>query len=246
MGSKRLMLPWISGFATARPPRSPRGISMETSRSGDLLRALGFRLAERISRYAKSFQQDVISNQMKLTRADWEARKDFTLYTPRLTLRAIGDRDAEAVAGLSTPEIARNLSDLPPNMTVEMARAGIAQRQWRGMAGFSLGIEQGGALIGWIGLGGLPISVGYALAPSHWGQGLMTEALSGFLPQAFARLPMRRLTADHFEDNPTSGAILQKFGFQAIGRQMLRSKGRVEPAPVITYALERDKLRVPV
>lgn len=214
--------------------------------SGDLLRALGFRLAERARRFAKSFQQDVISNQMRLTRADWNARQDFTLYTPRLTLRAIGDDDAKAIAGLSLPEIARNLSDFPPNMTVNMARTGIAQRQWRGLAGFSLGIEQDGTLIGWIGLGGLPISVGYALAQSHWGQGLMTEALSAFLPQAFTRLPMRRLTADHFEDNPASGAILQKFGFQTTGRQMLASKGRLEPAPVITYALERDKLRVPV
>jgi hypothetical protein len=37
--------------------------------------------------------------------------------------------------------------------------------------------------------------------------------------------------------------VLEKCGFEATGRAVGNSLGRLEPAPVITYALTRDKLR---
>ena len=215
-------------------------------RSGALLSALGFRVKDRITRYAKSFRQDVISNQMTLTRADWQARHDFTLYTPRLTIRALGDADAEAFAALMREEVTRNLAVFPKSLSVDDARDAIKRRAWTGYAGFSLGIEYEGALIGFVGCGGSPISLAYALGCDHWGQGLATEALSAFLPALFDRFPAKTLLADHFEDNPASGAILCKFGFVQTGKDIGTSKARLEPAPVITYALARDSLRVPV
>ena len=57
-------------------------------------------------------------------------------------------------------------------------------------------IEREGALIGRIGLW-QRWEFGYILHPDHWGQGLATEAVRAFLPQAFARHPeMETLTAD--------------------------------------------------
>ena len=68
--------------------------------------------------------------------------------------------------------------------------------------------------------------------------------MSAFLPSIFDRFPLSRLEADHFEDNPVSGAILRKFGFEETGRQLGTSKARLEPAPVITYAVTRETLKV--
>ncbi|MEP5198179.1 MAG: GNAT family N-acetyltransferase, partial [Paracoccaceae bacterium] len=195
--------------------------------------------------FAKSFQQDVVSNQMTLTRDAWNARMDFTLYTPRLTLRPLKREDAKAFAALTVPEVTRNLARVSTGMSVQDVIADLPRRRWRGYVGFTIGIEKQGELIGTIGFGGQP-SIGYFIGPEHWGQGIMSEALSAFLPELFNRFPINRLHADHFEDNPASGTLLRKFGFKEVGRDIHTSKARLEPAPVITYALARESLRVPV
>ena len=89
-------------------------------------------------------------------------------------------------------------------------------------------IEHDARVAGAIGFG--KGTLGYYLAPDLWGQGLMSEALAAFLPEVFDRFPMDSIKADHFEDNPASGAILRKFGFRQTGREMATSKARLEPA----------------
>lgn len=214
-------------------------------RSGALLRALGFRATERITRYAKSFQQDVVSNQMVLTRAGWEARMDITLYTPRLSLRPLQDRDAADFAALTTVQVTRNLSHVKTGLTKAEALADFPRKRWRGHTGYTQAITLKDRCIGVIGFGNQP-SIGYYLNPHHWGQGLMSEALSAYVPAIFDRFPINTLHADHFEDNPASGVILRKLGFEQTGRTMGTSLARVEPAPLISYALKRENLRVPV
>lgn len=214
--------------------------------SGRLLEALGFQFTEQITRYAKSFRQDVVSNQMVLSRARWQGRQGMTLYTPRLTIRPLDARDAEALSALSVPEVARNMATIPVDMSVSAARDYIAASRFRGVPGFRLAIERDGKLIGGIGFGGSPANLAYFLAPDHWGQGIASEALSAFLPEAFDRFPISGIAAERFEDNLVSGAVLRKFGFVETGREMGTSLGRLEPAPLITYALSRDNLKVPL
>lgn len=213
-------------------------------RSGRVLRALGFRLAGHETRFARAFRQDVQSNRMVLTRADWEARAAFTLYTPRLTLRPMTADDAPALAALAVPEISRMLASLAPQMSRDEARRYIEALRWRGLPGFILALEHEGRVIGAVGIGGAPVSVMYFLAPEAWGRGFATEALSAVLPEIFERFPLSRLIADCFEDNGASRRVLEKLGFAETGREMGASKGRLEPAPVITYAVTRETLRV--
>lgn len=215
-------------------------------RSGKVLRALGFRPSERVTRYARSFQQDVVSNQMRLTRKDWAARLDMTIYTPRLTLRPLEKRDAAPFSLMMVPKVTRMLSRHKTGMTEAEVIADLPRRKWRGLLGFTLAIEMQGQMVGTIGIGGMPASVGYFLSPDVWGQGIMTEAMAAYLPEIFARFPVSRIHADHFDDNPASGAVLRKLGFEETGREMGKSFARVEETPLITYAVERDKLRVPV
>lgn len=213
-------------------------------RSGRLLRALGFIFEETRVRHARSFRQDVVSNRMRLTRARWNARQGFCLYTPRLTIRPMEASDATALAGMAVPEVARNLSTIPFGMSAGEAEDYIVASRFRGVPGFRLAIEREGRMIGGLGFGGAPLGVAYFLAPDQWGQGIATEALSAFLPALFERFPVNRIEAEVFQDNPASAALLRKFGFEEAGRGLGDSKGRLEPAPVITYAVTRETLRV--
>lgn len=213
-------------------------------RSGAVLQALGFVYAGQSERDARALNQKVIANEMVLDRARWAARVDFTVYTPRLTLRPWIAQDAEALLRLITPGLARGVASLAVDWTLEDARDFIAARQWRGFPGFMLAIEHDGALIGGIGCGGQPTSLMYILAETHWQNGLASEAVSTFLPEIFERFPITTLVADHFDDNPASGRVLQKHGFCATGEAMGTSKGRLEPCRVITYAVTRDSFKV--
>ena len=215
------------------------------TKSENLLRALGFRIADKTDTFARSLNQRVPSTDVVLTRKAWEARQNFTLYAPRLTLRPLAQSDAESMVALSVPEVAQNTSSFVPGWSMAEAQCYIKARQWCGTPGFMLAVEHQGTFTGVVGCGGSPLSAMYAFHPDHWGQGLATEAMSAFLPEIFDRFPVNRLVADHFEDNPASGRVLQKLGFKETGRDTAISKARLEPAPVITYAVTRDTLRTP-
>jgi len=216
----------------------------ENDRSRRVLTSLGFQVEGHSPRYAKSLAQEVPGTDVILTRKRWELRQDFRLYTPRLTIRPIEDQDAGPFARLTVPEITRMLSRLKTGMTEAEVLADLPRRRWRGLLRFTLVIEHQGQFVGTIGVGAGPTSVGYFLDPALWGRGLMTEALSAVLPELFDRFPISEIHADHFEDNPASGAVLRKLGFSKTGQSMATSMARVEPAALITYALKRDNLRV--
>ncbi|MDA8587154.1 GNAT family N-acetyltransferase [Rhodobacteraceae bacterium] len=218
----------------------------ENKRSRRVLSSLGFKITGHSPRFARVLAQAVPGTDVVLTRDRWQARQDFTLYTPRLTIRPIEDRDAGAFARLTVSDITRMLSRLKTGMTEAEAQANLPRHKWKGLLHFTLAIEYRGQLVGTIGVGAGPASVSYFLDPALWRQGVMTEALSATLPELFERFPIAQIFADHFEDNPASGAILRKLGFAQTGQRMATSMARVEPAPLITYALNRDDLKVPV
>lgn len=55
-------------------------------------------------------------------------------------------------------------------------------------------------------------SFAYMLGQEFWGQGYGTEALSAVLDFAFSKMEIRVVTADHFAENPASGAVMRKAG----------------------------------
>lgn len=237
----------VAAYWFADPGRGELASSCfhDNARSANVLRALGFVEAGRAPRPARALSQDVVSVEMVLTRAAWEARQGFTLFTPRMTIRPLGAGDAAPLSAMASPEVARNLSRMRPGWSVAEAAEFIAGDAWAGYPGFMLGISRESVLAGGLGFGGTPLEIGYFLGRDHWGRGLMTEALSAFLPELFRRFPVTRIAAERFEDNPASGRILEKFGFVATGRGIGHSKARLEPAPVIKYAVTRDSLKVP-
>jgi [ribosomal protein S5]-alanine N-acetyltransferase len=80
-------------------------------------------------------------------------------------------------------------------------------------------------LIGAIGIGEIDdknphvAELGYWLAASYWGQGIMTEAVQSFIYYAFNELGLLRLWTRVFEFNTGSRRVLEKSGFQLEGIQ---------------------------
>lgn len=62
------------------------------------------------------------------------------------------------------------------------------------------------------------LELGYMLARSEWGKGLMTEAAGRVLCYAFGELGLERVTATHFDGNERSRRVLEKLGFTFRGR----------------------------
>jgi RimJ/RimL family protein N-acetyltransferase len=82
---------------------------------------------------------------------------------------------------------------------------------------------------------GSELELGYWIARAHWGQGYATEAGAAVIAIA-AALGHRELVASHFLDNPASGKVLRKLGFEPTGRVVQRySCGRGCEAPTMLY-----------
>ena len=58
--------------------------------------------------------------------------------------------------------------------------------------------------------------MGYWIARQHWGKGFATEACRSLIEIA-RTLKLPRLEASHFIDNPASGRVLEKLGFEPLG-----------------------------
>lgn len=85
--------------------------------------------------------------------------------------------------------------------------------------------------------------LGYWIARPHWGRGYATEA--GRAVIAIARtLGHGRLVGSHFLDNPASGRVLAKLGFEPTGRLLERhSCARGRSAMAAEYALSLREVK---
>ncbi len=213
-------------------------------RSASVLAKLGFRYTGRRPVQARVLGQTIDGYEMALSRADWKARRWIEIRTDRLILRPLRDADWRRLQQIGgVPEVARMMLSLTVPWPESAIRQWIATSAFRGRPGFRLGITRhDGLLRGAIGLGP-DRSVSYMLDRRFWRRGYVTEALRAFLADAFARFPdLEALEADHFSDNPASGAVLRKLGFEQTGTGLGASKARADRAPNVMYRLRRDRL----
>ena len=171
------------------------------------------------------------------------ARDDIHIQTERVRLRPLDTSDAQALAQLGGDiDVASMLASVPSPWPVDHCESWITASQYRGRLGFRLGVENNqGDLIGSVGIGGTPVAnCAYFLGKDHWGQGLATEATSALLGFVFDRFDVDVVEADHFDDNPASGRVLAKLGFEKIGQGTGTSAARLEPAANTLYRLNRQ------
>jgi RimJ/RimL family protein N-acetyltransferase len=88
----------------------------------------------------------------------------------------------------------------------------------------------------------LGYEIGFAIdLPENWGKGLMTEALSIFVPYLFATKNIERIQAIVNPSNIGSKRVLEKcsFEFEGVLRNMYLSRGR--PTDVHIYSILREE-----
>lgn len=167
--------------------------------------------------------------------------------TERLTLRPAWPEDAPALAAAIGQEaVARMLSRVPFPYAEADAETWIALPRGAHEPRFVIMAQDHGQPVL---IGGIAITteadgaeLGYWLTPAAWGRGYATEAGRAVLAMARHALPIARLHAWHFADNPASGKVLRKLGFRPTGEVRSRhSRARTAPAASIGYALELDE-----
>lgn len=174
------------------------------------------------------------------TVASWEHAVVYS--TPRLVIRQFDPEDWRALQGFAGRlDVAKMMGSVHSPWSQEQILNWMKKTLFRGKIGFRVGIYLNGTLIGFIGIGGSPVSIGYAIDPDYHGNGFATEAVRGMLSYAFEQHDLPEVHADIFEDNPVSGLVLTKVGFEKIGSGMSESVARLEPAPNLLYRLTQTQ-----
>ena len=55
-------------------------------------------------------------------------------------------------------------------------------------------------------------TMGYCMSRTHWGKGIMAEALTAIVDFFFEEVGINRVEADHDPNNPASGRVMEKAG----------------------------------
>mgnify|MGYP002381226041 CR=1 FL=1 len=82
---------------------------------------------------------------------------------------------------------------------------------------------------------------GYWLARAQWGKGLMTEAAQVMVDHAFGEDQIPLLISCFHDDNPVSGKILSRVGFERVGACMHYSRAQGRELPVTNMRYERER-----
>jgi RimJ/RimL family protein N-acetyltransferase len=157
--------------------------------------------------------------------------------TERLLLRPGWAEDAPALhAAIADERIVRNLASAPWPYRLRDAEAFLARPRDPVLPSLLIFARTDGApqLVGACGLGRRPsgaVELGYWIARAYWGRGIATEACAALIEIARS-LGLPSLEGSHFLDNPASGRVLEKLGFEPIGIVAPRlSCGRGTEAP---------------
>lgn len=213
------------------------GVWADNGASARVLKKSGFEFTHRINAYGRARDRIMITDRFALDRARWAAASPLQIETARLQISPLSAQDAVPLSALMNDvSIARMMASIPHPFPAALAADWIAARQWAGAPGFAAGIRlHDGSLIGWIGFGGAPASIAYALGQNHWGRGYACEAVAAFMPELAARFNPDYVTAGAFADNPASQHVLERCGFTQDGEKQHIASGRVEPARLLLY-----------
>ena len=168
--------------------------------------------------------------------------------TPRLLLRPGFPEDAPALAaGIADEAIARNLATVPWPYRIRDAEAFLASPRDPILPSLLVFERTSGAprLVGSCGLGRRPsgaVELGYWIARSDWGRGFATEACAALVEIARV-LGLPSLEGSHFVDNPASGRVLEKLGFEPLGiiaPRLSCARGEEVPARLMRLTLSAE------
>ena len=143
-----------------------------------------------------------------------------SIITDRLVLRSFRKEDSEAVfRNWSSDERVARYGRWYPHKIIKMSMSN--EYSW---AITIKGIDEPVGSIDVVGLNseGVP-EIGYVLMHSHWGEGIMTEALKAVISELF-RKGYEKAAAYYMIDNPASGRVMEKCGMTHVRNMMVKRK----------------------
>jgi [ribosomal protein S5]-alanine N-acetyltransferase len=176
------------------------------------------------------------------------------INTQRLLLRPVTLRDIPSIVkNVNNLNVSKWLLAVPYPYRTKDAKSWInhcqeeAGKKQRDNYDFGIELKSDNTLIGAIGINHISkyqgtATVGYWLGEDYWRNGYGSEALNAILNLAFKKLKLRRLEAEVFAKNPSSGKLLEKYDFQKEGfkRKVIKSKATGKIHDGIIYALLRQ------
>ncbi len=166
----------------------------------------------------------------------------YQISTQRLNLRAPMTSDAAAITKyISDRDVVWNLGRAPYPYQLSDAEAWIEGCAGDIAAGtrypFVIETSKDG-VIGTVGLNGHPDNIweiGYWVGKPWWGRGYVTEAAQATLDWATREKAITAFISGHYVDNPASGRVLTKLGFEPVGVIDLPGRARGIACPAQRY-----------
>ena len=154
------------------------------------------------------------------------------LLTPRLRLRPVCAEDAQIIhETLQDIEIARWLSRVPYPYSRDDAAWFTGEVEAGRIPAYAILDAEG-----FVGVIAIDPTLGYWFARRAWGRGYATEAGQALLAAHFAQ-GAESVEAGYYDENPASGRVLEKLGFEPAGPQML-------PSMVLGHDVPGQKVRL--
>jgi RimJ/RimL family protein N-acetyltransferase len=183
--------------------------------------------------------------------------KKIELKTKRLVLRPLKILDVKGIVeNVNDFEVSKWLLVVPYPYAIKDAKEWIknTQETWRKREkeSYTFGIELKSEkkVIGGIGLHHVDTYSGYAeigywLGAKYHKKGYGSEALGAMIDFSFNKLKLRRLEAGVFTENPSSGKLLEKFGFKKEGVRIqarrCKADGRIVDETMYALVKESSK-----
>jgi RimJ/RimL family protein N-acetyltransferase len=174
---------------------------------------------------------------------------DRVIETPRLLLRPLRASDAAAIAQqINVEAITSNLARVPFPYGLadaeEFLSWALPQQEKSRFSAICLKHDpetlRGAISYEWLEEKNIA-ELGYWLAVPLWGQGLMSEAIAPMIVHAFDVARIDLIAASYFAENPASGAVLRKAGFQETGSSKIYCRARDHEVDAICMQLEKEK-----
>jgi ribosomal-protein-alanine N-acetyltransferase len=161
------------------------------------------------------------------------------LETERLILRPFRRTDAAEFTRLAGDwAVASMTSDIPYPFAENQSHGWL--EPVRGEVRFA--IEREGRLVGGTGFyrrASGAAELGFWLGRPWWGRGYATEAARAVVRHGFKAHRLPGFSSAHFADNPASGRVLAKLGFQPAGRGWIACAARGHDVQALTFWLDR-------
>lgn len=177
---------------------------------------------------------------------------DRIIETDRLILRPLVSSDAHVIAEkINSYAISKNLARVPFPYTLDDADAFLSWAAGLDHRSAFRAIylkQQPDDLIGVISYDWVEekqlAELGYWLVEENWGKGLMSEAARAMVQHAFLVSGLDQLSSCYFVENPASGKVLARAGFEVTGTCTHFSKSQNCEVPVVTMQLTQENWRI--